>query len=184
HATRAPDHGARGRHGIAASGVGVISCRFRLVQQSPLPWLATRPPFRGRGRCKGPCACAGAGHGASSVAAAIHAKGTAAQGEPDGCRARTTSVSSRWPQQQGDRRSAACRGHNHRLPVSATECQVGRAGPAHCASNCQALWTPLRQSDQGVVGSTRRTRPSGLSVSRKIAPSGPARTSRMRSPSS
>ena len=28
------DHGSRGRHGIAASGVGVISFRFRVVQQS------------------------------------------------------------------------------------------------------------------------------------------------------
>ncbi len=34
HAARAPDNSACGRHDIASSGVGVISFRFRLVQQS------------------------------------------------------------------------------------------------------------------------------------------------------
>jgi len=34
-ATRAPHHGARGRHGTTATGVGVNSSPFRLVQQGP-----------------------------------------------------------------------------------------------------------------------------------------------------
>jgi hypothetical protein len=35
HATRTPDHGSSGGHGVAASAVGVISSRFRMDQQSP-----------------------------------------------------------------------------------------------------------------------------------------------------
>jgi hypothetical protein len=45
HAARAPDNGSRARHGIASSGVGVISFRFRLVQQSLAELQHPTAPF-------------------------------------------------------------------------------------------------------------------------------------------
>ena len=60
HAARAPDNGSRARHGIASSGVGATSFRFRLVQQSQSAWQIAGLGFAlaaalrcggGRGHC-------------------------------------------------------------------------------------------------------------------------------------